>query len=173
MNKKSVILLAAFCLLANGFVYADDRANHELLCFAARGDVEQVKRLLARGADINTQDNVKFTPLLYAVANDYPEVVKVLLEEGADPFLEDCVGRNSFDYARSLERPNQMRMKRILALKGLEGKLECPICLDEKQKKEIAVLPCGHYICKACLPRLGRLTCPICREPFRQEDVIP
>jgi ankyrin repeat protein len=51
---------------------------------AANGDVNEVRRLLAEGADPGTADAVGFTPLHFAAQEQHPAVVEVLLAAGAD-----------------------------------------------------------------------------------------
>lgn len=56
------------------------------------GDVEVVKTLLGKGADVNAKDNNNFTPLMYAISRQRKEVIQTLLAAGAEPppgFLQD------------------------------------------------------------------------------------
>jgi ankyrin repeat protein len=53
-----------------------------------RGDIAAVKRAIAHGADVNKVDG-NGTALMLAVREDKSEVVKTLLESGADPELRD------------------------------------------------------------------------------------
>ena len=57
-----------------------------LHCAAMRkdGDVRFIRFLLDKGSDINAQDAEGNTPLHYAFAHDNAEIVKVLIENGAD-----------------------------------------------------------------------------------------
>ncbi|MBZ0249267.1 MAG: ankyrin repeat domain-containing protein [Burkholderiales bacterium] len=60
-----------------------------LMAAAGRGDLAEVRRLLAEGADVNAADAMGFTALFHACYNGdedrgYPEVVRALLEAGAD-----------------------------------------------------------------------------------------
>lgn len=52
---------------------------------ACRGDIKQVKRLIAEGADVNARAIDNATPLLYVEVCRSLEGVTVLLENGADP----------------------------------------------------------------------------------------
>ena len=55
------------------------------LCEAAKaGDLEQVKRNLQNGTDINAEGNKGLTPLHYAARGNYTEVAKLLIDSGAD-----------------------------------------------------------------------------------------
>jgi putative CocE/NonD family hydrolase len=51
---------------------------------AADGDIEQVKLLISKGANVNAEDEEKKTPLHYAAETGKMEVVKLLVEAGAD-----------------------------------------------------------------------------------------
>jgi len=51
---------------------------------AAAGDVEQVKRLISEGVDINLQDEEKKTPLCHAIKAGKIEVARFLVDAGAD-----------------------------------------------------------------------------------------
>ena len=63
------------------------------LHFAAqRGDAEEVRRLVAAGANVNAQDKNGNTPLKYASAEPHPEVLRVLILLGATPGLADHRG---------------------------------------------------------------------------------
>jgi ankyrin repeat protein len=58
----------------------------EKLHFAAdEGNLEEVKRLIENGYDVNAfDDGMSFTPLHYAVANEHYKVAECLLEAGAN-----------------------------------------------------------------------------------------
>ena len=64
-------------------VFAED-INHELINAARKGDVNKVQSLIARGADINASDR-NGNALFSAVNKRNDELVKLLLESGADP----------------------------------------------------------------------------------------
>jgi len=79
--------------------------------------METIKYAIEKGADINAQANyipggIHFvgvkehfhlaTPLLVAVINNNPEMVKLLLEEGANPNIKDSAKKIPADYAADL-----------------------------------------------------------------------
>lgn len=60
------------------------RHNTILLHASACGNLKEVKSALLANADINTQDHHESTPLILAARNNHLEIVKHLLEQGAD-----------------------------------------------------------------------------------------
>ncbi|XP_060799404.1 mitochondrial disaggregase isoform X3 [Neoarius graeffei] len=68
----------------------DNKKSGEALLDAARSNnAEEVKRMLADGVDPNTRHRLGWTALMVASMNRQHNVVKVLLESGADPNLGD------------------------------------------------------------------------------------
>ena len=59
----------------------------EELCIAAQvGDIMAVNDLITKkGVDIHGMDSIGYLPLHYAISHGHVEVVKLLLENGADP----------------------------------------------------------------------------------------
>jgi len=57
---------------------------------AADGDAEKVKHLISKGIDVNTKGTFDLPPLLGAVGEGHVEIVKVLLENGANVGVGDC-----------------------------------------------------------------------------------
>ena len=48
----------------------------------------------------------------------------------------------------------------------LKKKIECPICLDVINPKELGISKCGHKYCKVCLDKLKKTSkkCAVCRK---------
>ncbi len=63
--------------------------NDELLAATRKSDVEKVRALLAKGADVNAKSPYGATPLFFACDRSNIEVVTVLLEHGADVNVKD------------------------------------------------------------------------------------
>ena len=76
--------------LSRVFLHSEEIAN--VLCqknnwtFFFQFDFESVKRYLEEGAEVNTQDNNRWTPLHEVVIKQEAiDIVKILLEYGANP----------------------------------------------------------------------------------------
>jgi hypothetical protein len=66
-----------------------------------RGDIVAVSNLLAGGADLNEQDpsHLGWTPLIAATYFQYTNIVRYLLDAGADVGKRDRLSRTALDYA--------------------------------------------------------------------------
>ncbi|MBP2097479.1 ankyrin repeat domain-containing protein [Enterococcus rivorum] len=87
-----------------------------LIPAAEKGHLENVKLLLRDGrVNLNHQNHSGYTALIEAVAlrdgsEVYQEIVKVLLENGADKTLRDNTGRSAVDYARQFGYGNMIEL---------------------------------------------------------------
>jgi ankyrin repeat protein len=63
------------------------------------GQVEAVKLLLSKGADVNAKTPGNYTALMQAALVGQAEVVRILLDAGADPTVADNGGRTAAKYA--------------------------------------------------------------------------
>jgi len=84
-----VWVLLVFGILSRFFPLEEflqqSRANNGLMYKAREASVEEVTRFIQEGADVNTADSLGYTPLLLAAEhNSNPEVLRVLIENGAD-----------------------------------------------------------------------------------------
>ncbi|MGW1550331.1 ankyrin repeat domain-containing protein [Streptomyces sp. NPDC002346] len=64
---------------------ADPAASRDLLEGARSGDADAIRSAIRRGADLETRDSDRRTPLLLAATGDHVEAAEVLVEAGADP----------------------------------------------------------------------------------------
>jgi ankyrin repeat protein len=95
-------------------VQMDDWFDNEQLHFAVQhGDIDRVRTLIDKGANINAFDELGRTPLHYAAKLENLEIVKLLLDMGADVNarlhevggnspLREVAGNCSFELARLL-----------------------------------------------------------------------
>ncbi|VVD03511.1 ankyrin repeat domain-containing protein 54 [Leptidea sinapis] len=81
----------------NGLVYYPKKKN---LCLAAStNNTELVEKLLLSGADPNSSDEHKRSPLHLAACRGYASVVKTLLKHGANPNIKDTLGNTPLHLA--------------------------------------------------------------------------
>ena len=67
-------------------------------------DLQRMKQLLMRGANVNFCGIKKLTPLHLAIDNQAPtKVIKFLLKQGANPHIEDTNGLDCCDKAQKIE----------------------------------------------------------------------
>lgn len=82
---------------------ASEEGNYTALMGAARnGHTDVAKLLIDNGANVNAMNEYRTAPLMFAVGDldDYPNMVRLLLEAGADVNLTDCGGNTSLDLAQ-------------------------------------------------------------------------
>jgi hypothetical protein len=61
-----------------------EEANNSLFQAVVTGNIDEVKSLIANGADINAENRMRWTPLHTAIRNRRQEIVGLLIAEGAD-----------------------------------------------------------------------------------------
>jgi ankyrin repeat protein len=120
---KLVLALAAVLALAQ----APPLTKAEQLQEAARkGDAATVKKLLDEGVDVNTKFRYNATALFYACDHGHLEVVKVLLDRGADMALKDTFyGFTPLSLATGpaqKKKPEHLEIAKLLIQKGSPGK---------------------------------------------------
>src|SRR6476646_2856356 len=91
-----------------------------------KGDAATVKRLLDEGVDVNTKFRYGTTALFFACDHGHVEVVKVLLDKGADLTVKDSFyGFTPLMLAISpaqKRRPEHTEIAKLLIAKGAPGK---------------------------------------------------
>lgn len=73
---------------------------------AISGNAAVASVLLQAGADVNVRDKAGKTPLMVAVLNNHVELVKLLLDSGADHHLKNEYGAGAADMAKAFGRQN-------------------------------------------------------------------
>ncbi len=64
-----------------------------------------VKALMGAGADLDSPDAAGRTPLMVAAAGGHLEIVKLMVNAGANPFTTDNRGKTVLDYAEMRHNP--------------------------------------------------------------------
>ncbi len=67
---------------------------------AREGNYKISRLLIEKGANVNSQSNQGYTPLILAAYNGNIEIVELLMENGADKTLTDKNKKNAIDYAK-------------------------------------------------------------------------
>ena len=80
LQIKLAIILSLFLIALS--VHAD--TNQNLIAAAFKGDINTVRSLLNKGADVNRKNKYGTTALQQAVVMNHKHVVKLLIEKGAD-----------------------------------------------------------------------------------------
>ncbi len=72
-----------------------------------------------KGADVNLPTNKNYTPLMSAAKGGHIEIVKLLLDKGADPSTRDTSGKTALDYA--IEKKNDAVVQLLAKIAGTQG----------------------------------------------------
>ena len=117
MWSRLIALLAVAFFLAP--TVPAQNMNEDFLAAARKGDVAKLKELLDKGVDVNTKTQYGATALAYACDKGHFEVVKLLLERGANVNVKDTFyGEMPLGWA--LQKEN-VEILRLLLEKGAEG----------------------------------------------------
>jgi ankyrin repeat protein len=94
MLYRSILFCLVLVLMA--FPVAPGHASPEqdqaLIKAAGEDNLDQVKELIAQGANANAKNNNNFTALMYAAAGGRTAIVETLLAKGADVNAKDQYG---------------------------------------------------------------------------------
>ena len=101
---------------ANPLATFDD--NYSALHTAAvYGNAELARLLLDNGANVNDGDFISGTPLIAAVNNDHPDVVRLLLARGADV----CIQADGGSAKNFAERRSYVEIVQLLKAAGADN----------------------------------------------------
>lgn len=76
-------------------------APNALSIAVQNGDLLEAQRLVENGDDVNCQDEHGMAPLHWAAQNGHREIIKLLLQHGANPRLEDSRNLTAHAIARA------------------------------------------------------------------------
>jgi ankyrin repeat protein/Tfp pilus assembly protein PilF len=101
--KRYLLPCSLFIALVAAQGVAEAGLNEELFKVVKSGEIEQVRQLLSKGADVHASDKIGFTPLHYASTNSSKEVAELLIARGADVNARDKIEYTPLHYASSKE----------------------------------------------------------------------
>lgn len=110
MKKFTGIILALVLLVP----VAQAGPNEDLMLAARQGDVQQLQKLIAAGADVNFTDEQGLTPLLVASRLGNRQTVRLLLAAGADITVRDRNG--TFVLLAAVYSRNELLVSDLVAL---------------------------------------------------------
>jgi ankyrin repeat protein len=94
-------------------------APHPLNVVAKFGNISDVEKVLKRDPKaINTQDDEGMTPLAGAVVQEQVDVVRFLLDKGADPNIPNKHGLTPLEHACGRDKTNALALAKFLLAKG-------------------------------------------------------
>jgi hypothetical protein len=111
--KKLIVLMALAWLMIPLVAHAQGQVGDtgtELLAAAASGNVDRVRQLLDRGANVEVKNAIGATPLMWAAMNGRSEVVELLLERGANVNAATTTGVTGLSAAVSRGHSDVVRM---------------------------------------------------------------
>jgi uncharacterized protein len=79
--------------------------QHDIHEYAIRNNVEDLRRAINEGVDVNSKDKMGSTPLQLAIAWKSVDTAAVLLEHGADVMVQDEDGKTLLHYAVEFNLP--------------------------------------------------------------------
>ena len=116
---KKYLPILAILLVPLSAASAQD-LNEQLLAAARKGDPAQARTLLDKGADVNAKTRYGATPLSYACDRGNVELVKLLIEKGANLDAKDTFyGAAPIIWAA---QKGHAEVIRVLLEKGAKGK---------------------------------------------------
>ncbi len=87
-------------------------------------NIEIVSALINSGADVNSRDVDRGTPLIYAAKNNFYETTKILLEKKGSTIAKDHAGKTALDYVAESyqENPENHELFELLSQHTIQAK---------------------------------------------------
>lgn len=100
-------LFILFTIFNLSYLYCEDRLNYQLYEACKSGDIKKVRELIRKGVNVNEKsDVIEDTALLIASRKGYFDIVKLLIENGADVNLNtpirDAIMNGHYDIVKLL-----------------------------------------------------------------------
>ena len=124
--------------------------QNSILGACEKGDVEKVKFLLKKGADIEARTSYGSTPLIIASYHGHIKVVKILLEKGADIEAKTYIESNTFTPLIMACRKGRVEVIKILVKEGANIEIrdnygyEIDSLLKDIEERRRSIKPCKY-----------------------------
>lgn len=136
------LLLTPLCALAQT---TNQTLNEELIAAARKSNVEAVKNLLAKGADVNAKTEYGATPLFFACDRGNLEIVKLLLAAGADTEIRDTFYKSN-PVSWAVQRDQAEIVKLLVEKKPTSKEQTTAMAVSMGQAKTVeALLTLGDF----------------------------
>ena len=112
MKKSIFTIVMAVCITSLGFASETNKSYHKTnsdaitayktspFCMAiVKGDQETVKKLIELGIDVNEKSD-GMTPLMYAARYNRTDIIKILVEKGAEINTKNSKGYTAMKFAK-------------------------------------------------------------------------
>merc|ERR1719479_133122 len=108
---------------------------------AKNGDLKAVQQFLEKGRPLDVQDSKGITPLGYAIGANRIAVVKLLLDNRANPFAVDAAGNSGLHYAAGYGRKELVEylLKTGVAVNQANAQGQTPLTVARQNKQEAAI----------------------------------
>lgn len=121
LRRSLIFLIICSSLTFVGPALADsgsDDMNAELITAAFLGNLEQVQRLLEKGANVNAKRDNGITALMGASLEGHTEIVEVLLAKGADVNAKNNMLGSGFTACDYASRKDHQDIVKLLVRAG-------------------------------------------------------
>ena len=119
------------CLLLTLAACQSHHPSTALTIAAERGDTEQVRKLIAAGADVNEKDRSGYTALMWAARKGHTEIARALVEARADMNVRDCASAGWTPLMHAIHK-NQNELARLLIERGADVHAAAGDCRERK-----------------------------------------
>jgi ankyrin repeat protein len=130
-----ILIVVSLWAVTVWFVFASGIMNgHEpttpLTVAAERGEADQVRKLIAAGADLNERDKSGYTALVWAARNGDTKVAEALIEARADMNVRDCAENGWTPLMHAIHKNNN-EMARLLIDRGADVNARAGKCTEK------------------------------------------